>query len=149
MDFFRRAINRVGRRGYFLMFCGLLGLIYGWYLVHPPKAVSSSTTAQQLRDFVPVGIIGYFWILTGIICLVQMWMAKDRIAFTAVAFLMFGWGSIYLVGWVTQHLAIGWVSVVIWWTLAGFANVVSGWPEAPFFRGGEASPATIDRLDDN
>lgn len=125
----RELVNRMGRRGYFLGFFGILGLVYGKFLIDPPAETKVSPGYQQLAKILPLRFMGALWLIMGLVCLVQMWTKRDKLAFTIAGGTMGGWGIVYLVGWILGIIHLGYVSAVIWLVLAGGALIVSGWPE--------------------
>jgi PAS domain S-box-containing protein len=125
----RQLVNKMGRRGYFLGFFGMLGLVYSKFLIDPPEVTKTTPNYQQLAKILPLRICGFLWLLMGLVCLVQMWTKRDKLAFGLASGVFGGWGIVYLVGWALRIIPLGYVSATIWLVLAGGSMIVSGWPE--------------------
>lgn len=125
----RRLVNRMGRRGYFLGFFGILGLVYSLYLIKPPAETKTGPSYKQLGTILPLRAVGFLWLAMALICLVQMWTKRDKLAFMLSSGVFGGWGLIYLSGWIFNIIPLGWLSSAIWFVLAGGSMIVSGWPE--------------------
>jgi hypothetical protein len=120
----RRLWHRVGRRGVTLLFLALLDLLY------PIGLASQPAGARAGYELVaPWQVWAVLWVLTGLLCAVQAFARKDRVAFSAAVAMKIGWGSVALVGWVAGVSPRGWLSGLIWLTFGGFVAVVSTWTE--------------------
>lgn len=117
--------KRIGRRGVFLLFLGLLDILYGWSMLVTPL-----TPGIALHLVLPIEAWGWVWIGTGIFLIPGAFMRADRFFFAAASFLKAAWAGAWVsVWWQDPLIPRAWVSVAIWAAFAGVVLVVSTWPE--------------------
>ncbi len=126
-----RLVTRVGRRGTFLIFLSVLDAVYAISLFNPAPEVARSASVRWVEQMAPLWVWGGLWAVIGGLCLVYAFKRQDRIGFGAAVLLKVLWGTIYLLGWAFVGLDRGYLSTVIWLSLAVLTAVVSTWPEAP------------------
>ncbi len=126
-----QLVARVGRRGTFLIFISVLDAVYAISLFNPAPEVARSTSVRWVESIAPLWAWGLLWAVIGVICLIHAFKRQDRIGFGAAVLLKVLWGMIYLLGWLFAGLNRGYLSTVIWLSLALLTAVVSTWPEAP------------------
>lgn len=125
-----RAVRaRIGRRGSALLFFALLDLVFAASMVAIPPSAASSPTYAFLATLLPLWAWAIPWATVGAVCLVQAFMAEDRLAFVAASGLKVGWGALHLAGWLLGEIPRGYVAAVIWLAFAGFVAVIASWPE--------------------
>lgn len=121
-----RFLSRVGRRGSYLIFLGLLDFLFGWSLVAP---VTPTIWRGQYLLLSP-SVWGWIWIGVGIFLFQQAFTRVDRFGYVAAVLIKFLWGSVALYDWLHSPIdPRGWVSVVIWYAFAVLTAIVSYWPE--------------------
>lgn len=128
----RKATRRLGRRGASLIWFATLDLIYGASLFDPrswPKGPQAEAAFAVVRQVAPYRVWGVAWLTVGAICLIQAWMVRDRVAFAAAIALKIAWGACFAGSWILFHTYRGYLSPVIWFTLAAFIGILSGWAE--------------------
>lgn len=125
-----RLWGRLGRRGYSLLFFSMLDWVYGFSLLHPPAETLQSPSLKFIRYVAPLWVWAVMWLIPAVLCLWQAWTRHDAVAFTAAIAIKVLWGTLYLVGWVVVGLDRAYVSVAVWWALAGFVAIIASWPEA-------------------
>ncbi len=124
-------LRRVGRRGAFLLFLGVLDAFYAFSLFKPAPEVVQSAAVRWVGSMAPLWAWGALWAVVGALCVVYAFKRQDRIGFAAAVLLKVLWGTIYLLGWIFAGLARGYLSTAIWLALALLTYVVSTWPETP------------------
>lgn len=127
----RAMAHRIGRRGYALIFFGLLDLVYGWALTWPDQLTRSVPQNVYAGSLLPLRVWGAAWLAVGVVCLVQSVMRRDSVAFACAIFIKIAWALLAAVGWQTGNVPRGYLSAVIWLVFAGLVSVVASWPEPP------------------
>lgn len=125
-----RALRRIGRRGASLAFVGLLALIIAASLAFAPPAQRVSPGYVALAAVVPLDVWALVWGLVGVLCLVQMFLRSDRIAFAAATALLLLYGLVHLVSTVTGANPLGWVAGAVWLAFGGWIALIATWPES-------------------
>ncbi|MEV0382829.1 PAS domain S-box protein [Nonomuraea sp. NPDC050643] len=132
--FLRRAITRVlhriGRRGASLAFVGLLCLVIAASLEFAPATQRAAPGYTTLAAVAPLTVWAVVWCVTGVLCLVQMFMRSDRMAFAAATALLLLYGLVYLVSTFTGENPRGWVGGAVWLAFGGWIALIATWPEA-------------------
>jgi hypothetical protein len=119
-----RLWRRVGRRGATLLFLALLDLLY------PLGLAGQAPAARAGYELIaPWQAWAGLWAATGLVCLVQAFARRDRIAFTAAVGIKLAWGSTSLAAWAVGMSPRGWLAAVIWLSFAGLIAVDSTWSE--------------------
>lgn len=120
----RYLVERIGRRGAFLLFLTLLDVLYGVSILQVPGALSRLHLVLSATGW------GWWWIGTGVICCPAAFVRRDRLAFSLAAFLKAAWAGAWVDVWISDDFVPrAWVSVVIWLAFAMIVLVVSSWPE--------------------
>jgi hypothetical protein len=130
-------LNRIGRRGSFLLFLSLLDFIYGYSLLFPTPRSLTNPTTQFIIEIAPLTIWGVLWLAVGVICLIFAFRRKDTIGFAAAMFLKVLWGFTFLIGWLLGAVERGFLSSAIWLAFAAALAVIAGWPEPNFDQGAD------------
>ncbi len=128
-DGLRRLNVAVGFRGVILLFLALLDLASAYRLVRPDPEVLRTPTNIYLASILPLWIWAVPWAVTGVICLVQAFTRRDRIAFGAAVGLKVGWAVITMCGGLAGVIPQAYWGTIIWVAVAGVVLRVSGWPE--------------------
>ncbi|MCA2183519.1 PAS domain S-box protein [Nonomuraea cavernae] len=131
-----RVLRRIGRRGASLAFVGLLGLAIAASLEFVPVEQLGTPAYATLSAVAPLKVWALVWGLTGALCLVQMFMRSDRVAFAVATALLLLYGLIYLISTFTGDNPRGWVGGAVWLAFGGWIALIATWPEA----------VTVDRL---
>jgi PAS domain S-box-containing protein len=131
--------HRIGRRGAFLTFLGVLDVVYAYGLAFP-GAAGSSAGMRYLDSIAPLWCWASFWASTGILCLAYAFARKDAVAYGAAMFLKVVWASTYFIGWAIAGLDRGYLSTVVWGGFAFVVALIGGWPETPAVRGDVWTP---------
>jgi PAS domain S-box-containing protein len=125
-----RVLHRIGRRGASLAFVGLLCLAISASLAFPPDAQRAAPGYAALAAIAPLGVWALAWCATGALCLVQMFLRSDRIAFAAATALLLLYGLVYLISTFTGDNPRGWVGGAVWLAFGGWIALIATWPEA-------------------
>ncbi len=125
----RRLNKLIGFRGTILLFLAMLDLVSAYRLVRPDPEVVRTPTNVYLADILPLSVWAVPWAVTGLICLVQAFTRRDRIAFGAAAGLKVGWAVITMCGGIAGVIPQAYWGTIIWVAVAGVVMRVSGWPE--------------------
>jgi hypothetical protein len=133
--------RRVGRRGAALLFFALLDLVYAHSLLWPPHAARTSDTLQFVASLAPLWGWAILWSGGGLACLVWAFRRQDQPGFAAAIAVYVLWGLTMLGGQATGRVERGYVSAVIWLTLAAFVGLLATWPE-PGGKGSRWTPPT-------
>jgi hypothetical protein len=120
--------QRVGRRGFALLFFAFLDFVYGFSLLNPPKAGPGATLAF-VDQVMPLSYWGVLWVGVGVVCLIGAFVRQDRWAFAAAMALKTLWGTVMFLGWALFSVDRGWVSAAIWLVFAVWVYIISTWPE--------------------
>jgi hypothetical protein len=126
-------LNRIGRRGAFLLFLGALDAVYAFSLFKPAPGISRTATVRWVESAAPLWVWGLLWATGGALCIIYAFRRQDRIGYGAAVLLKVLWGTLYLLGWIFGGLDRGYLSAVIWLGLAVLTATVSTWPEGPPF----------------
>jgi hypothetical protein len=136
----RRLIHLPDRRDWFLIMIGALWVLLGYAYtgVHvPPGAKSPIRIALQIM---PLWAWGLSWLLAGLYCILAAFTDRRVGGFTVAPFMPGVWGLAYLAGWIEGDAPRGWLSVGIFWALAGSICFVAGLIDPrPVIRGTDAS----------
>ncbi|MEU7852483.1 PAS domain S-box protein [Nonomuraea sp. NPDC049141] len=138
-----RVLHRIGRRGASLAFVGLLSLAIAASLAYVPADQRVAPGYAMLASIAPLGVWALVWCATGALCLVQMFMRSDRVAFAVATALLMLYGLVYLFSTFTGANPRGWVGGAVWLAFGGWISLIATWPEAVVvsrFPGGEAEP---------
>jgi hypothetical protein len=128
----RALVRRLGRRGSFLLFLAFLDFVLPiGFPSLPPPARDAYAAA------LPIGVWMVLWWAVGGVCLAYAWLRVDWPAFAAAASIKVGWGMASFLAWAGGDLPRGWVGSVVWWAFCVVILLVSTWPEAPAFGGGD------------
>ncbi|UBU13637.1 PAS domain S-box protein [Nonomuraea gerenzanensis] len=131
-----RVLHRIGRRGASLAFVGLLCLAIAASLAFPPAEQRAAPNYVALAAVAPLHLWALAWCGTGLLCLVQMFLRSDRIAFAVATALLLLYGLVYLISTFTGDNPRGWVGAAVWLAFGGWIALIATWPEA----------ATADRV---
>ncbi len=74
---------------------------------------------------------GTGWIAVGTVLGISAFVNADQIAFFVASFVAMLWGILNLAAWADTGGPRGYAGAVIWFALAGFILVLSGWREPP------------------
>jgi PAS domain S-box-containing protein len=121
----QRIAHTIGRRGVVLLFIALLSAAIAMSMLAP-----TGTQSAALGRLIPAPVWASMWAAVSVLCLVQAFVRKDRVAFTAAIFATTVWASMYLVAWLAGLSERGWLAATIYYALAIVALTVSTWPEA-------------------
>jgi hypothetical protein len=122
-----RIKQALGRRGASLLFFAFLDIVFGATLATTDPG--TSTGYAFFARIAPLWVWAIPWFVAGLLCLVYAGSDRDRIAFSAASSLKFGWGVVYLAGWLAGEIPRGHVGAVIWLAFGGFVLVIAGWAE--------------------
>ncbi|MDH2425794.1 hypothetical protein [Sphaerisporangium sp. TRM90804] len=120
---------RVGFRGTILLFLALLDLAGAYRLLRPDPDVLRTPTNVYLASILPLHVWAVPWGLAGLLCLVQAFTRRDRMAFGAAVGLKLGWAVITMCGGLAGVIPQAYWGAVIWLAVAGVVMRISGWPE--------------------
>ncbi|HUR08440.1 MAG TPA: PAS domain S-box protein [Nonomuraea sp.] len=141
-----RMLRRIGRRGASLAFVGLLSLAIGASLAYVPADQRVTPGYAMLASIAPLGVWALVWCATGALCLVQMFMRSDRVAFAVATALLMLYGLVYLFSTFTGVNPRGWVGGAVWLAFGGWIALIATWPEAVVMSrlpGGEAETEAV------
>ncbi|GAA1618172.1 hypothetical protein GCM10009733_013130 [Nonomuraea maheshkhaliensis] len=127
----RRVLHRIGRRGASLAFVGLLGQVIAASLAFAPASQRATSGYTALAAVVPLNVWALAWFLVGTLCLVQMFMRSDRMAFAAATALLLLYGLVHMVSTLTGANQRGWVAGAVWLAFGSWIALIATWPEAP------------------
>ncbi|GAA4934479.1 PAS domain S-box-containing protein [Nonomuraea thailandensis] len=125
-----RVLHRIGRRGASLAFVGLLCLAIAASLAFPPAGQAATPSYAVLAAIAPLDAWALAWAATGALCLVQMFLRSDRVAFAAATALLLLYGLVYLISTFTGDNPRGWVGAAVWLAFGGWIALIATWPEA-------------------
>lgn len=129
----RRAWQRLGRRGLFLLLVAAVQAAYGAGLLaaagHPSRAVHWWPASLGQLGGIPLDAWGILWVTIGALCLAGAWTTADRYAYAAAELLSTGWAAFALQRWMTAREPGSWALAVIYGGIAAGILIVSGWPE--------------------
>jgi PAS domain S-box-containing protein len=129
MSRLRALTDRVGRRGYALLFFCLVDVIYGWTMAWPTAQTRAVGQYAYADSLLPLRLWGVIWLVVAAVCLVQAFMRQDRVAFAMAIFIKLAWAAIGLAGWLSGDVPRGHLAAVVWAGFAGLVAVMSSWPE--------------------
>lgn len=122
-----RFARRIGRRGAWLLFLAFVDLLYGLGL---PELLRRPTSGLAfLTSLLPAQVWAGLWVAVAAACLIQAFVVRDRVAFSAGALLMMLWGMFHLVGWLLIDVPRGQIGAAIFLAFAGVTLLISGWRE--------------------
>ena len=116
----------VGFRGAFLLFLGLLDVIYGWSMFTEGGATG---LVHQITLFLPWQAWGILWIVVGASLLFGAFRWKDKQYFAVATSIKFLWAAFWFSAWYFDGVPRGWVSTIVWATFGMLVFIVSYWPE--------------------
>lgn len=125
-----RVLRRIGRRGASLAFVGLVCQAVAASLAFPPGVPHSTPHYAVLHSIAPLGVWALAWSVTGTLCLVQMFLRSDRVAFAMATALLLLYGLVYLLSTFTGDNPRGWVGAAVWLAFGGWIALIATWPEA-------------------
>lgn len=117
--------RRVGRRGVFLLFMGLLSVVTSFGVFAAP----STTQTEALGRLVPLPVWGVMWAVTGLLCIVEAFRSVDWPAFIAAFASTMMWSALYFTSWAMGIVDRGWSGGAVYLGFATLVAVVSTWPE--------------------
>lgn len=124
----RALWNRVGPRGLALLFFASTDLIYGWSLMHyEPSEAGTISGLDWINQTVSLDIWGAIWITVGIVLLISVFIAEDRIAWCCAIGIKVGWGVMWLAGELAANIPRGYAQAGIWLPAAGLVAVLAVW----------------------
>ncbi|SEG76903.1 PAS domain S-box-containing protein [Nonomuraea solani] len=123
-------LHRIGRRGASLAFIGLLCLVIAASLEFAPAAQRATPGYATLAAIAPLSVWAVAWCATGALCLVQMFVRSDRIAFAVATALLLLYGLVYLLSTFSGENPRGWVGGAVWLAFGGWIALIATWPEA-------------------
>lgn len=124
-------IDRVGFRGATLLWLMLLDFVYGLSLLRPAPEASQSASIRWVAQILPLPAWGAAWSAMGVLLAVYAFRRRDAAAFAVAVTWKVVWGLLFLIGWIVGAVDRGWVAAVVWLAFAGWASLVSRWPEPP------------------
>jgi hypothetical protein len=137
----RAATRRLGRRGAALGWFGTIAAVVAWSLADPVRepVLRAAPNYRIILSVAPPALWATVWAAVAVVCLIQAWMADDRLAFTSLIALLWIWSVMTLLALtqpIPQAATTGiLLGGVVWSTFGGFVLVIAGWPEVP--RAGE------------
>lgn len=129
VDWLKGLPSRIGRRGSTLLFLSLVDFLFAFSLMFPAK--SQAPITNYLASILPLRVWAVMWFLAGLICFIQAFSHKDRIAFAVASLVMVLWGLVSLCAQIFAGIPRGAVSAVLWLGMAAFVFIISTWPEPP------------------
>lgn len=120
----RRLWRRIGRRGITLLFLALVDLLYPIGLAGSPAAARAG-----YELIMPWQVWAVLWSATGLLCLVEAFVRRDRLAYTAATAMKLAWGSAAFASWLVGVNPRGWLGALVWVAFGGLIAVISTWPE--------------------
>lgn len=121
--------SRLGYRGAFLLFLGIIDCIYGWFLINPTPETRHTSQFIWRQSVMPTEAWGAIWLTVGVALLASAFLRQDRIGYALGIGLKVGWGCVALVGGLNGHVQGAWASVAIWGGFAALTILESGRPE--------------------
>lgn len=123
--FVMNTVYRIGRRGSYLIFLGLLDLLYGYSII-----VQAGPLFTQVDLYLPDKVWGCIWIGVAIVLFINAPARLDRIGYVAATVIKFVWGTLMAWAWFVQpNDPRGWVAAVIWFAFGILTAIVANWPE--------------------
>jgi hypothetical protein len=126
---FGRLWRRLGRRGCALLFFSMLDWVFAFSLLAPAGEAKRSEALMFVGHLAPLQVWAAVWAVPAVLCMWKAWVRHDQAAFAAAIAVKVLWGLLYLIGWVAAGLDRAYVAIAIWWALAAFVAIISGWPE--------------------
>jgi len=117
--------HRLSQRGACLLILATVDVIYAIGLTYVPPATLATPTYQLYAALAPLPVWGSVWAAVGVLCLVQAWTPRDRIAYTAATGLKIFWALLHMGAWVVGVLPRGYVLAAMWLLAAGLVMVMS------------------------
>ncbi|NRQ35924.1 PAS domain S-box protein [Nonomuraea sp. NN258] len=145
-----RVLHRAGRRGASLAFIGLLSAALAASLALAAPEQRATPAYAVLAAIAPLPVWAALWGVTGALCLAQVFMRSDRVAFAAATAMLVLYGLVHLVSAWTGANPRGWVAGVVWLVFGGWLALIATWPEAvaverlPGGRGGASAVVVAD-----
>lgn len=131
MQIKRWWMRRVGRRGSALLFFAFLNGYYTFGLLSLPREAANTQTFKFIDGFAPIEAWAGLWGFSSLLCLVFAFRRWDGIAFAGAILVYLLWGMIYLAGDIAGEIYRGSIAASVWFALAMFVWLISGWPEVP------------------
>jgi len=125
----RKFFYRVGRRGVFLLFLSLLDIVYASGLAFPTETAKNGDALLFLANILPLDIWALLWFITGVICFIFAFKARDAPGFAVAMFIKVLWALVFLLGWMFAGVERGYLSTAIWGAFAAVLWLISTWPE--------------------
>lgn len=133
-------LRLVGRRGAFLLFFGLLDVIYAYGLFQAQDAANRSATQSAAARVFPLTVWAVLWLVVGLICVFFAFRREDRFGFVAAVVIKVMWGINMFLAWLLAGLHQGYLAAAVWLSFAVIAYLVSTWPEPAPIRRGDTLP---------
>jgi hypothetical protein len=133
-------LRKIGRRGSFLLFLGLLDVIYAYGLFRAEHAAARSQTQDAAARVLPLSVWAGLWLVVGLIVVFFAFRREDRVGFAAAVVIKVMWGVNMLIAWLLAGLHQGYLSATVWLSFALIAYLVSTWPEPARTHRGDTLP---------
>ncbi len=121
-----KQLRRPDRRDGFLILIGLLALLLGYSYGIATVTPGVRAALHTVTLYVPLRLLGYLWIATGIFAVVAALTGRGQRGFAAVVFMPSVWASAYLISWISGDVGRGWVNAALFYALAGAVFCVAG-----------------------
>jgi PAS domain S-box-containing protein len=99
-------------------------------LAFAPADQRAAPAYAMLAAIVPLSAWAVAWGVIGVLCLVQVFMRSDRVAFAAASALLLLYGLVYVLSTFTGANPRGWVGGAVWLAFGGWVALIATWPEA-------------------
>jgi len=123
-----KLINKVGRRGAFLLFLALLDFVYAFALYFP-GAAAITPIYLYLSNTAPLEVFATLWAIVGVLCSIYAFRKEDAPAFAAAIFIKASWAVIFLLGWLFADVDRGYLTGAVWGAFAAVVGLISTWPD--------------------
>lgn len=124
-----RIAERLSQRGAVLLILAIVDLVFAYALAAAPPQTLATETYRFYASLMPMPAWGTLWAFVGVLCLVQAWTPRDRVAYGCATGLKVGWALLHLGAWIAGVLPRGYVAAVIWMLGAGLVMVISTVPK--------------------
>lgn len=117
-----------GRRGAFLVLFAVAYACIGFSYAVAPSSPSRIAALQWLTTHVEVELLGLPWLIAAVLSARAAFLAPphDRLGFVALFVAPSLWGVLYAVSWLVGDSVSGWVSAILYETIATAVLVVAG-----------------------
>jgi len=122
------VIERLGRRGAFLLTLGAVWILYGYALLTAP---APGHLGHIL--WIPLHAWAWIWITGGFLGAVFAWCkaGRDGIGFAGIILPVLGWASGYTYTWLFYDQPRSWINAAVWAAVSAMTIIAAGWPEPP------------------